>query len=311
MLLSKISEKYLYIFYLFGLTVYNPHDKDFLKSNQLIKISISTICLILFTLTNGILSFDFFGKKMASLNDFLYVIYVTLMVSTGLMAFKRSTFLRRERQYHLKYFDLEELLLNRLKLEIQFEKFINAYKKKLIWMVFFFSSLVVIKLIHRTNLENIFRQIGVLNLSLITLGVNFHILFHVDIFNYTFKAINLRASKLIETNQSDEFVIDSKKLKFMCLKITEYFKILKAVHFKMWIVRRIFNKDFGAVFILLIIQNTNTAIQTVYWIILELYEDNLAENRRIISMYFDEQPRIQLWGNSFVFSANDGIFSLT
>lgn len=282
MLSSKMSERYLYWFYILGLSVYNPRSNGSSKDCTFIRKSIPSICFLLVTILNGVSSFDQFASKKVTLNDCLHAVFIIFMVITGIMAFKRSSFLRGDKYLWKYLIDLEQLISNRLQIDIDFKKFVGCYRRKLICMVLVFSCLVAFKFIHRIRPGNVIRQIGALNLLLITLGVNFHILFYVDLFNFTFETINQHTLKIIETTDTDTFIVNVKKVNFS-EQIVHRFQILKLIHFQLWKIVKLMNSDFGTVLTLLIIQNTNTAIQTFYWIIVELYEDDLSKNIRIIS----------------------------
>lgn len=280
-------EKYLYWFYLLGLSSYNPHDTAPAKGLALFRRSIPAMCFMFVTSLNGVFSFNRFGQKKISLNECLHGVFSLLMIFTAVMAFKRASFLRGDTNYTWKYFvNLETLILNRLKLEINFERFASNYNQKLIYSTFLFICLLAFKIFHRITVMNAVRQIGALNLTLITLGVNFHILFYIDIFNFVFETINQNALKTFEpSGQTDTFIIDVKKVNYS-EEIVQLFQMMKLIHFKMWKIVQVMNQDFGATLTLLIIQSTNTSIQTFYWIILELYEDDLSKNIRILSMYY-------------------------
>lgn len=284
MLTSNISERYLYSFYLLGLSSYNPRNNLPAKGFALFLKSIPSICFALIIFLSGVSSFDQFTSGMVNLNDCLQVVYIMLMVFTGLMAFKRSSFLRGDSKYIWEYLvNLENLISKRYQLNIDFNRFIYVYKRKVICMLLVFSSLAAIKIFHRMDSKNYVRQIGALNLVFITLVVNFYTLFHVDLFNFIFETINKHAMMTIELNECDIFV-DEKKYNFS-QQIIQHFHILKLFHFKLWKTVQFLNDDLGGILTLLIIQNTNTSIQTFYWIIVELYEDDLTQNIRILSTY--------------------------
>lgn len=286
MLCSKLSERYLFWFYILGLSVYDPRDNGSSKGCTTMRKSLPSIVFLLITLLSGILSFNRFVKKQMTLNDCLHVAYIIFMVVTGIVAFKRASFLRGDRKYMWNHLlDLEKLVSSRFQSDVNFAKFAGAYRRKLICMVFLFSCLVAIKFFHRINADNIVRQVAALNLLLITLGVNVHILFYVDLFNFMFEMINHHTLKSIEANQGDIFIVDVKRTNFGD-QIVHLFQMLKFVHFKLWKLAKVMNSDFSTVLTMFIIQNANTAIQTFYWIIIELYEDDLTRNIRIISMYF-------------------------
>lgn len=284
MLHSKISEKYLYYFYLLGLGFYNPRDNSPSKGCVAIQRSIPSFCFLLITILSGICAFDTFPQTDITLNDYLFGIYIVLLVITLIVAFKRTSFLRGNTKYIWNYLvELEKMLSNRHRVDINFEKFFYRYTQKLVCMVFLFGCLAAIKLI-RIRQRNFFRQVGNLNLVFITLGVNLHILFYIDLFNFIFESFNQHTMKSIGYNQTDTFIAIVKKPNFT-EQLIRLFQIMKLIHFKFWKITALMNSDFGASLILLMINCTNTAIQTFYWVVIELYEDEFSQDLRIISMY--------------------------
>lgn len=283
MLSSNIFGRYLYIFYLFGLSAYNPRNNLPVNGFAIIRKSMPSMFFVLIILLSGVMSFDHFTSVKINLNNCLHAIFVLLMVVTGLTAFKRSSFLRGDTKYIWKYLlNLETLILKRFHLDINFTRFVVVYNRKLICMVFLLSCLAAFKFYHRIDASNAVRQIGVINLTLITLGVNFYTLFYIDLFNFIFETINKHTMMNIDLSECDNIVIDVKNSN-LSEQIIQLFQILKLLHFKLWKIVRIMNYDLGGTLTLLIIQNTNTSIQTFYWIIFELYEDDLTQNIRIIS----------------------------
>lgn len=283
---SKLSKKYLYFFHLIGLSVYNPRDSDNSKDCAIsFRKSIPALFFGTFVLLNGILSFSRVPSKNVALNDFLHALFILFMIATGFVAFKRSSFLRGDKKYIWKYVIDVEFILDRFRIEVNFEKFSRIYIKKLILMMFFFVCLVIVKFLSRIYSKNIVWQVGALNLSLITLCVNFHTLFYVDFFNFIFESIIHHTLKAIEKCDHEDYIVEVKKINDH-KEIVQLLRALKLIHFKMWKIVKLLNSDFGIVLTLLIIQNTNTVIHTVYWLIIDLYkvEDFLAITRSL-SMY--------------------------
>lgn len=282
MLSSKTSDKYLYWFYLLGLSVYNPRDTKPSKGCTLIRKSIPSICFLLITILSASLSFDLYVKRSITLNDCLHSVYLMFTLTTGFMVFKRSSFLRGDTKYIWAYLiDLDQLTFNRLKLDVNFKKFTHIYKRKLLCMIFFFGCYLAFKIFYRMLVGKAIRQLGALILLLITLGVNFHILFYVELFNFIFQTINQYTLKKNLSTQTDAVIVDVNFNE----KTVHLFQTLKLIHFKLWTCVRLINSDFGATLVLLIIQNSHTAIETFYWIIIEFYEEDILSDMRIISEY--------------------------
>lgn len=279
-----MSERYLHWFYILGLSVYNPRDSSGSSSRNCgcIRKSIPSICFLSITFLSSIVSFDIYSRKKVTLNDCLHAFYIIFMVTTGIMTFKRSSFLRGDTKYIWKHLiELDHLISSRLKLDIIFKKFHSIFMRKLLSIMFFFGCYVSFKVFHRMSAGKAIPQIGALTLILMTASVNVHNLFYIDLFNFIFRTINLHTLKCIEAAQSDTFIVDENFNE----RIVQLFQMLKLIHFKLWKINKLINSDLGWVITLLIIQNTYTAIQEIYWIIVELYVDDLTKNIRIFSMY--------------------------
>lgn len=285
MLQSKFSERYLCWFYWFGISVYNPRNNSPSKGSELIPKFVPSTCFLLTILVNSFLSFDILTKNAIHLSDYLHAMFVISMLTTGITAFKRASFVRRDTKCVWKsLLELDLLISNQLKFDVNIKKFLVAYTRKLICMILVFSCFVAVKFLHRFSAGKMVEQIGALILLLTTLVINFHLLFYIDLFNFIYKTINEKILKSIDLSQMDPFIIDVKKTNFSD-QIIDLFKMLKLLHFELWEIVRVINNNFGTILISIILQNTNTVTQTFYWIIVRLYEDDLSKKIRIISMY--------------------------
>lgn len=279
---SHICEKYFYYFHLLGLGYYNPHAND-ANSNGFAQFrkSVPAICLLSFAFLNSVLSFHKFSR-LSSLTNFLYTVFIVLKFITVLIAFKRASFLRKDTKLTWKYLmRLEVLIKNRLNLEINFRKFSKRYRGKLIYVMIFFIGWFAVKVVYRLNSNNTFRQLAVFSLTLITLGINFHILFYVDLFSFFMETINQRTVNFITSDQS--LISDHNHL--ISEKIIHLFRILKFIHFELWKMAQIINDDLGSVLTVLIINSANTSILTFYWIIIELEQDDWSVKLHLMSMF--------------------------
>lgn len=246
----------MYWCYLFGLSVYNPRASDTSKGCASMWKSVPSIGLLLVILLSGVLSFHRFMKEKITLNDLMHAVFVIFMIITGIVSFKRSSFLRGDTKFSWKYLiDLEKLISNRLETDVDFKRFFGIYTRKVVYMLFLFGCLVAFKFFHRINIKNAIRQIGTLNLQLITLAVNFHALFYIELFNFMFETINEYTLKHIAYSEADIFIVNVKNSD-LGERIFHLFQVLKLIHFKLWKIVKIINGDFGTMLTLLIIQNT-------------------------------------------------------
>lgn len=283
---SKICENYFHYFYLVGLGHYNPRERAYLTSYfDIVRKSVPSLFLLLFTILNMVLAFQQYSRQ-SSLTNFLYTIFIVLKSVTALVAIKRSSFLRNDNIFIWKHLqNLEKLLKNRLKLNINFQKLSIRYKEKLFYILIFFSCWIIVKIIYRFRSEKDFmRQIAVVNLTLITVGVNSHTIFYIDLFTFFFETINQRIVKFSESDQANVFVIFEKQpnINFNVLHVL---RMVKLTHFKLWKIVRILNDDIGSILTVLIINSSYTCVLTFYWIITDLQEYHWSTESHIMSMY--------------------------
>lgn len=284
MLSSKYSERVLYCFYLLGLSAFNPRESAAFGRSTLSRTSLPSVCFLLVILFSFFMTFDLWAKSKINWYDYLHAVNVISTAMTSIMAFKRSSFLRGDTNYLWKYLiNLEKLVVYRLKMNIKFNKFIGLYMIKLICMVFVFTCVIVNNFLQPFYAGRVVRQVGSLALLLTTLGAIFHILFYVDLFNFVFETINQDTLKCAGGKIVDISIVDVKDKNGG--EILQMYKMLKLIHFKLWKIVKLMNSDFSSVLTLFIIQNTNMAIQSFYWIIIEIFKEDLFQNTQIISMY--------------------------
>lgn len=284
---SKICKNYFHYFYLVGLGHYNPRERTYLTSSfHIVRKSVPSLFFLLFTILNMVLAFQQYSRQ-SSLTNFLYTIFVVLKSVTAFVAFKRSSFLRNDNIFVWKHLqNLEQFLKNRLKIDINFRKLSKRYKEKLFYILLFFSCWIIVKIIYRFRSEKGFiRQIAVVNLTLITVGVNCHVIFYIDLFTYFMETINQRIVKFSDSDQANVFVIFENQPNVNC-KVPYVLRMVKLTHFKLWKIVRILNDDVGSVLTVLIINSSYTSVLTFYWIITDLQDNYWSTELHIMSMYF-------------------------
>lgn len=281
---SNICEKYFYFFHLLGVGYYNPRENLESGCCAQLRKSVPTICLLLFAFLNSVLSFHEFRVR-SSLTNFLYTVFVIVKFSTMLVAFKRSSFLRRDTKFVWKYLlTLEVFLRNRLKLEINFGKCVKRYNGKLRCMAVFFGIWMAVKALYRIDATNVVRQLAIANLTFISWGITCHVILYIDLFSFFMETINRHTLKFIETDPANSCIINDKPLN-LNEKITHLFQMLKFIHFKLWKIVKILNNDLGSVLTVLVINSAYTSVLTFYWIVIELDNDGWFLRLHIISMF--------------------------
>lgn len=284
---SKICENYFHYFYLVGLGHYNPRERTYLTSYfHIVRKSVPSLFFLLFTILNIVLAFQQYSRQ-SSLTNFLYTIFVVLKSVTALAAFKRSSFLRNDIIFVWKHLqNLETFLKKRLKIDINFRKLSKRYKEKVFYILIFLGCWIIVKIIYRFRSEKGFiRQIGVVNLTLITVGVKCHVIFYIDLFTFFMEKINQCIIEFTDNNEANIFVILGKQPNLNC-DVLHVLRMVKLIHFKLWKIVRILNDDVGSVLTVLIINSSYTSVLTFYWIITDLQDNYWSTELHIMSMYF-------------------------
>lgn len=280
MLSDCFVKTYLNVFHKFGLSSYNPNECD---TTSPVGTSIPSFCYLIIACICGIMSFDNFSHLKVNFDNCIYAIFIILMVVTAAMVFERASFSHGNARNIWKHFiELKELLSNRIEMKIDFRQFNQRYIFKLSLMLFSFGALVTIKILHRFNSENFIRQTGTLVLQFLALLAMCQILFYVSFFNYVLNSINRHIMEIVDLDQCIE---DVEFIDDLGPKIMFYYQILKLIHFKLWEILQLINDDFGGLLTILIIEKSNTSVQTIYWVIVELIEDDFTTNLRIISKH--------------------------
>lgn len=232
---------------------------------------------------------SFRTKKDLTFDNGIYTLFLALMLLTATTVFIHSVFKSDPKNIWKNFLDLEQTIIRRLGIEIQFDEFNRKYLHKVCCALFVFSWLCTVKFASRINANNLWQQISGLMLLVVVLLPNFHVLFYVSLFNYIVRLINQQLVKLIDPEgQIFQKNKDKKTAANLGQQIAKHFKILKLIHYKLWEIVQLISAEFGIILILLMISNANTSIQTFYWVIVELYEDDLRTNLRIMSKYVSD-----------------------
>lgn len=286
--MSKTTcEKYFYYFYLLGLGYYNPNYKTNPKSfTSVVQKSAPAFCLFIFSIFNTYFSFYQFNHQ-SPLTNFLYTIFVALKFLCALMVFKRSSFLRRDTIFVWEYLlDFRVALKNHLKMDIDFRSFNEKYRKKLFCLLIFCFTWLTVKILFRINHKNSIRQIAVFNMTLVTLGIECHIIFYVDLFTFFIERVNQHSMTIIDIDRTHALYVDDNQTN-ISERIVHHFRMLKLVHFKLWEIIQILNDDLGSVLTVLIVNCGNAPILTFYWTFIDIHQDDWSIKLHLLSKISD------------------------
>lgn len=278
--LSVLAKSHLYIFFLLGQHSFNPYADDskhtlFSKINHYMPSAFFT----LLTYSTGVFAFYGIAISQLSFDNAIYCLFITNTVITSSAVIRHTPiFDNTMKALWMKFEAVEHIANQRLKFRMSFNEFRESYYRKIRIILIFFLSLVCIKVTIRVSRKNYIRQVSSMLLVLFTLLANFQILFYVSLLTHIIREINRNVYHLFQ-NKIQE-------IDFWSVKIfIESFKNFKQLHYKLWEITYILNEKFGWILVSLTLQNINNIIQPVYWIIVELHEDDIPSNLRILSKY--------------------------
>lgn len=276
--LASVANKHLFIFFLLGQTSFNPRATNSPRAliSQLF-FYLPSAMFMATTYATGIFAFYGIAISQLSFDNAIYCLFIVNTVITSTTMIRQNMFFDNTMKTIWSSFEaLEQMATLRLKFQMSFNEFRVTYARKIRIIVTFFMALVTIKIFIRVSYKNYIRQMCSMLLVLLTLLSNFQILFFVSLLTHIIKQINQNVYHLFQ-NKIQE--IDCWNIKVF----VESFKNFKQLHFKLWEITYLLNEKFGWILVSIMLQNINNVIQPVYWIIVELHEDDIPRNLRILS----------------------------
>lgn len=279
---SEIARKYLFVFFILGQSSYNPRAgvRSEMSTIQILYFIPSTIYLFLtlllsFIEVHGIYNYQF---------TFDYVIYVYFILSKIVTCFVILTSTPFFNKYKLKklwskFESMEQCSTKVLQLKWSFVEFERMYKREVWITILFFFGRLLCKLMFRDDKRLIWRHIRVCVLNGFSLISILHILFYVELLSHMLKSTNasliktFRSNGIFQVEQTNRNSVDH-----------AYIEIYKRLHFSLWQITQLIKINFGWILVINILQFMSNLIHPVYWIIVNLHEDDISTNFQILSM---------------------------
>lgn len=105
-----------------------------------------------------------------------------------------------------------------------------------------------------------------------------HILFYLNLFDFMMQVANRNLSNSFKCDSGGIFKVKYEK------KSTADIETYKRLHYKLWQISKMINLNFGWILVSLSLQNLSNLLNPIYWIIIDLYEDDLTQNLQVLSM---------------------------
>lgn len=286
--LSHLGDKYLFRFYQFGQSV-NPSvisnttdnaPENFIHSCSRFSCQVlPSLCFCIVVITVALLSFHNFSLIHINFDNIIYCVFISCAFTTSLMALQQTPlFSNQSNNLWTALTNYEDFVWQRLQIKMTFGDFCQKYHLYASISGCLFFALMLAKIVFRIDETNYIRQVAALILIFSTLMINFQILFYVSLFAYMIEFIN---QHIVDVSCEIECGSDAERSR----KFTATFRSYKLVYYKLWEISQLINETYGWIIMSLLMQNANNTIQPFYWVIVELHEDDIPSNLRILSNY--------------------------
>lgn len=282
--LSQLGDTYLTRFFQLGLSSVSPTEVATTHTAQASQrlwrccLVMPSIRFIIVTVAASLLSFNNFSLLQINFDNTIYCVFIACAFATCAMTLRQTPLFNNQSQcLWLAIINYEQFVWERMQIKMTFGAFRRRYGWCVWISVFLFFALTLAKIVYRMDHTNYVRQIAALILIFATVLIGFQILFYVSLFasmiEFLNQHISAHACGVSECETSDE----------RSRKLTATFKSYKLVYYKLYEISQLLNENFGCVIVTLIMQNAINTVQPMFWIIVELHEDLIPSNLRIIS----------------------------
>lgn len=284
--LSQLGDKYLSRFFQLGLSSVSP--TEFATSHvptaphQLWRccLVIPSMRFVIVVVVVTVLSFNNFSLLEINFDNTIYCVFIACAFATCATTTHRTSMYNNQSHcLWLAIINYEHFVWQRLHIKMTFGAFCRRYGWCVWISVFLFFMLTMAKIVYRMDHTNYVRQTAALILIFSTLLVDFQILFYVNLFASLIEFLNQH----IFAHACD--VSDCETSEERSRKLTATFKSYKLVYYKLYEISQLMNENFGCAVVALIMQNVINTVQPMFWIIVELHEDPIPSNLRIISTF--------------------------
>lgn len=288
MTIHDIGQRYLGLFFLLGQSAYNPHYNPHNPSanyNKKLKSRfvhylqfVPSTVYICFVSISCPLYWKIFINGKFTFNHCFYFIFTLSKLITCIIVFTCSPYFKNNlNNLWLKFQQLEHYASRRLQLTWSFKQCEKSYKLKFIVIIILLIFRIISKFIFRNSRQSVYATFSYALVAASAIA-HLHILFYIDFYVFMLRKINNHLSKSHANSLTDVFLINEK----IEIKNIEFYKCL---HYKFWQIAVAINSSFGCVLVSVLIQTSISLLSALYWIIVDIYEDDISNNFQVIGMF--------------------------
>lgn len=285
--LASVSRTYLTCFFLFGQSSVDPRSNSFATAKDSIgnkqrlylraREVAPSLCFGILTSLAGYFSFYKFSFVSITFNLAVHYLFITCALSTCFLVLLRTPSLgHRSLCLWTKFIQYERFVSHRLQIEMTYDGFCKRYNRKIYVSLVIFLLVFALRIRYRVRENNgcgITRHMSALTLIFVTSLTDFQILFYISLLGCMLENVNRHIVDLF-------CVIDCGE---RSRKITATLKDYKVVYYKLWQISQSINDHFGWMLVSLVMQNANGIVQTFYWVIVDLHEEDVFSYPPILS----------------------------
>lgn len=283
--LAHLGRTYLTCFYLFGQSSISPRITSRAISIEASKRGlcsralevVPSLCFAVTTLAVGYVSFHKFTFVSSTFDLIVYSLFISSALSTCLLVLHRTpTFGHRSQHLWMKFVQCEHYFLHRLQHKMTFDHFRRRYNWTIFVMLACFSLMLVTRFTYNLRDHDccsVKRHSAALTLIFVTMLADFQILFYIKLLGNMLENVNQHIVEIFS-------VIDCGQ---RSRRLTATLKVYKVVYYKLYDISQSINDYFGWILVSLVMQKANGTVQSFYWFIVELYEENVFAYPPILS----------------------------
>lgn len=289
--LSQLGDKYLLRFYQLGLSSVCPASVDtsnataagatLERSRQYCgkfgRCTLQSMCFFTVVITATVLSFHNLSLMQINFENTIYCVFIICAFATCAMTMHRTVLYGNQSHYlWLAFINYERFVWQRLHIKMTF----NAFRKKYnlcVWctigqFLILFSATITFRI------DDYVRQLAALVLVFETSLIHFQIIFYVILFASVIEFFN---QHIVDAGDAIECETSGGRYRKLIAALKNY----KFTYYKLYEIAQLINENFGWVIVSLIMQYANNVVLPFYWVIVELHEDDILSNMRILSKY--------------------------
>lgn len=303
MLTETFSTRCLQIFFLSGVTPYNPFMSD--QKRMQVTPLWNTLPSIGFVSSAYVASYwaiyEGINGEEFDFNYFSYMVFIALIALIVTTVFQRAAFPRSNTHVWDHLLDLERVLRRQIHLDISLDRFRGSYLRKVGCIFMMKCALSVVEFCFTCD-SSVREHFCVLLLGLRTRLASVYILFYVDMFNHMVYMVNRQMAHIPNAQWKPSSNSAAAEMHVAPANvIRSQYRTMKDIHFQLWETVVHMNEEFGYILVALVIHYTNycelilslimptwnmlyrcltclsfvsrLVVQTLYWFMVELYNN--------------------------------------